>query len=158
MNKVQEYTTKLKYSTISKHHAMISATTSIFRSIIYMLPGSLFSERDCRVIETELYTTLLPKLGVNHKLPLQYRYGTYMYQGLNMLHVHSQMMIEQIKLFISNIATDSQLGVMCRATMETMQLELGTLHEIFTLPYPRNHFLATDSNGHYHRLGSFFQL
>lgn len=34
MNKITAYTSKLKYSSISKHHAMISTTTSIFRSII----------------------------------------------------------------------------------------------------------------------------
>lgn len=46
-----------------------------------MLSGSLYSEQDCKHLEVELYTTLLPKLGVNHKMPLQYRYGTHMYQG-----------------------------------------------------------------------------
>ena len=145
INKVKNYTSKLRYSSISKHHAMISASTSIFRSIIYMLPGSSFTEKDCRTIEKELYTTLLPKLGVNSKMPLPYRYGTHMFQGLNMLHVHSQMMIEQLKLFLTNAHNDTQIGIMYRATLESMQLEVGSIHDVFSLPYPSYCILATQS-------------
>ena len=93
--KIIDYTSRLQPSSLSKHHVIISATTGILKSIIYTLPGCAFSEKQCHALEVDLYKILLPKMGINSKLPLAYRYGTAMYQGLDMLHIHSQMMIEK---------------------------------------------------------------
>jgi len=75
-------------------------------------------------------------------MPLPYRYGTHMFQGLNMLHVHSQMMIEQLKLFLTNAHNDTQIGIMYRATLESMQLEF-TMSSLYptqaTAYWLRNH-------------------
>ena len=145
MEKITTYTSKLQPSSISKHHAIISANTGIFRSIIYSLPGCAFSEKQCSELEASLYKVLLPKIGVNGKLPLAYRHSTHMFQGLEMLHIHSQMMMEQLKLFITHIAKDTQLGIMYRATLESMKLEIGSLQDIFSLSYWPHSYLATHS-------------
>jgi len=55
------------------------------------------------------------------------------------------MMILQIKLFIFHISRDTQLGTTYRATLETMQLEVGSLTSVLSLPYKDYHFLATNT-------------
>ena len=65
--------------------------------------------------------------------------------GLGMMHVHSQMMVKQIKIFLANVANDWQLSIMYRATLESLQLEVGSMHDVFSLPYHKYHFLATHS-------------
>ena len=52
-------------------------------------------------------------------------------------------MIGQIKLFLEHITRDTQLGISYRANIETMQLEIGSLSDVFSLPYHRYQFLAT---------------
>ena len=52
-----------------------------------------------------------------------------------MVYVHSQMMIEQIKIFLANVANDCPLGIMHRATLESLQLEVDSMHDVFSLPY-----------------------
>ena len=144
-NKITKWITKLKPSPLSKHHTYIAANTAIFRTIIYALPASCLSIVECRKLEAILYTDLMPKMGLSSKLPLPYRYGTLAYQGMGLLHIHSQMMIEQLKVFLEHVTKDTQLGISYRATMETLQLEIGSIHDVFVLPYHKYHFLATDS-------------
>ena len=62
-----------------------------------------------------------------------------------MSHIHSQMIIEQLKVFISEVHTNTQLGIMYRATMVTMHLELGSCSDVFSLSYPHYEILATHS-------------
>ena len=92
INKITKWTTKLKASSLSKHHVYIDANTSIFKSITYILPGSTFTPQEFSLIESVLYKDLLPMLGVNSKMTLSYRYATSQFQGAGMLHMHSQMM------------------------------------------------------------------
>ena len=101
--KITKWIKKLKPSPLSKHHTYIAANTAIFRTIIYALPASCFTFAKCRKLEAMLYTDLMPKMDLTSKLPLPYRYGTLYYQGMGLLHIHSQMMIEQLKVFMEHI-------------------------------------------------------
>lgn len=141
--KITKWVTKLKHGSLSRHHSYIAANTTIFRTITYSLPASSLSIEECRRLENILYTVLMPKMGLSHKLPLPYRYGTLSYQGMGLLHIHSEQMIGQLKVFLEHISRDSQLGISYRATLETLQLELGSIHDVFSLPYHKYHFLAT---------------
>ena len=98
--KITKWIKKLKPSPLSKYHTYIAANTAIFRTIIYALPASYFTIVECRKLEAILYTDLMPKMGLTSKLPLPYRYGTLSYQGMGLLHIHSQMMIEQLLTLI----------------------------------------------------------
>ena len=145
IDKITKWTTRLKASSLSRHHVYIDANTSIFKSITYLLPGSTFTPKECSHLESVLYKDLLPRLGVNSKMALPYRYATPQFQGAGMLHMHSQMMIEHIKLFLSHIHRDTQLGIMFRATMETLQLEVGSRTHPFQLPYQPFSEFATNT-------------
>ena len=79
---------KLKHSSLSKHHTYVAANTSIFRTIIYGLPGCCYSLTECRKLENILYSDLMPKMGLSSKLPLPYRYGGLSSQGMGLLHIH----------------------------------------------------------------------
>ena len=103
--KIDAWTTKLKRSSLSRHHTYIAAKTRILRTLIYSLPGCMFSIKQCRSIEFSLYKVLMPKMGVSYTIPLPYRYGSAQYQGLSLLHLHSQMMIEQLKIFLMSYHT-----------------------------------------------------
>ena len=85
----------------------------------------------------------MPKMGISNKLPLPYRYGTLAYQGMGLLHIHSKQMIGQIKLFLEHITRDTQLGISYRTNIETMQLEIGSLSGVLSLPYQHYQCLAT---------------
>ena len=54
-------------------------------------------------------------------------------------------MMEQLKLFVTQIAKDTQLGIMYRATLESMKLEVGSLRDIFSLSYWSHSYLVTHS-------------
>lgn len=143
--KIQTWNGKLKRSALSKHHTLIAANTSIFRTIIYGLPGCCYSVMECRKLENILYSDLMPKMGLSSKLPLPYRYGGLACQGIGLLHIHLQMLIEQIRIFLEHIQLDTQLGVSYRATLESAQLEIGSMSDLFSLPYHSYHFFTTDT-------------
>ena len=103
--KIDAWTTRLKRSSLSRHHTYIAAKTRILRTLIYSLPGCMFSIKQCRSIEFSLYKVLMPKMGISYTTPLPYRYGSAQYQGLSLLHLHSQMMIEQLKIFLMSYHT-----------------------------------------------------
>ena len=51
------------------------------------------------------------------------------------MHVHSSMMTAMLKLFLYHVSRDTQLGIALRATLETMQLEVGSSSSAMTIPY-----------------------
>ena len=114
-----------------KYHNYVAANTSIFRTIIYGLPGCCYSLTECRKLENILYSDLILKMGLSSKLPLPYRYGGLSSQGMGLIHSHLQMLIEQLRIFLEHIQLDTQLGVSYQATLETAQLEVGSMSDFF---------------------------
>ena len=86
----------MKHGSLSRHHSYIAANTSIFRTISYALPASSLPIADCRNLETMLYSDLMPKMGLSHKLPLPYRYGTLAYQGMGELYEYICVYVDDL--------------------------------------------------------------
>ena len=88
---------------------------------------------------------MLPKMGVTGKLPLVFRYAPLKFQGLSMMQIHVHIIIEQLKLFLSHGGHSSQLGLTYTASVEAMQVEVGSLTQFFQLDFNKYGLLTPDS-------------
>ena len=140
--KIIEWTTKVVKSSLTHKETYVAATTTIFRTIMFILPTCSFSRKQCRVIEVLLYKNLLPKMGVSSKMPLPYRFAPYQFQGMNLMQVFVHIMIEKLKVFLFHADQPTQLGQTLKASLEAIQIEVGSKEQFFSLSYEKYGFLT----------------
>jgi len=122
-----------------------SAFRSIFKSIDYVLPATSMSEAECKMIETKLYKTMLPKMGVARNIALSYRYAPKRYQGLGCMEIKIQQYCENVKMFLFHANTESQIGQSIKANMESLHLLIGVNKPLFEVSYKKYGFLSEKS-------------
>ena len=61
---------RLHHSSLNQKEAYIGSNRTIFKKIEYILPGTSFTEAQCRILERALYRHLMGKLGLTTKFPL----------------------------------------------------------------------------------------
>ena len=135
IEKVTIWNDRVGASYLTKKEAYIGATTTIFNTVEYSLPGTSYSDNECRRIERALYRKLLGKLGVSSKFPLEYRYGPYKFQGAALLEISVAQVIAKLLIFLHQANSSSQLGTTFLVSLEAIQIEIGSVVQFFSLPY-----------------------
>ena len=109
LKKVNTWSERLHRSFLNQKEAYIGANTTIFKTIEYVLPGTLFTEAQCRILERALYRHLMGKLGLTTKFPLAYNFGPHEFQGAALLEMYMAQMIGTLMVFLYHANIDSQL-------------------------------------------------
>jgi len=93
---------------------------------------------------TCLYQVLLPHLGINHHFPVTLRHALPGHHGLGLPNPYWEQGINGLCLFLEQANTSSSEATLIQASLEFLQLELGTHANVFSLPCDTWKFLATD--------------
>ena len=118
-----------------KSEAAMALTTTIARTWAYPLQATIFTFKQCIDIMKPAYGKILAKMGLNRHLPLVYRYAPKELNGMGLPHVHTLQGIAQMKAFVSHMKSNTKLGALIEAEMETANLEMGTGTHIFDLEF-----------------------
>ena len=70
IEKATTWNDRLNQSNLSKKEAYVGVKTTLFNTIEYSLPGTSFSDTQCRKLERAIYKHLMNKVGVSSKFPL----------------------------------------------------------------------------------------
>ena len=140
--KIRTWTAKVIKSSLSNKETYVAATTTIFKTIMFILPSCSFSRKQCRAIEVLLYKDLLPKMGVSSKIPLPYRFAPHQFQGMNLMQVFVHIMIEKLKKILFDADQPTQLGKTLKASLEAIQIEIGASEQFFSLSCAKYGFLT----------------
>ena len=140
--KIRTWTSNVIRSFLTKKETYVAATTTIFKTIMFILPSCSFSRKQCKTIEVLLYKELLPKMGVSSKMPLPYRFAPFQFQGMNLMQVFVHIMIEKLKVFLYHADQHTQLGITFKASLEAIQIEVGSSTQFLSLMYSKYGFLT----------------
>ena len=139
--KVQQWCNVIRTSSLNHHEVYLASTTGIIRSVTYVVPVTSFTKEQCIAIDATLYSTVLPRIGMNRHLPLVFRYGPEPCHGLGLPQTVIQQYVDKVKLLLQHANQDTQLGKSIISILETIHLSMGVQTPIFRLDYSKFHFL-----------------
>ena len=145
VKKITKWTGRAKTSSLTQKECYVGANTALFKTILHVLPACSFTRKQCKQLETLLYKDLLPKMGISSKLPLVYRYAPHKFQGLALLQLYVHIIIEKLKFFLPHATRQSQLGMTFQASLEAIQIEIGSQQQFFQLNFHTYGFLTPTS-------------
>ena len=102
-------------------------------AITYCLPITTFSAKDCNRIQSPFYTALLPKLGINRHMPRVLLHGPPQVAGLGLINLEAEQLALHVSGMIAQIRKDDRVGQTMRASIDALQIYLGTEVQFFTL-------------------------
>ena len=117
----------------------------MWKSVAYPLGACTLSEGDCATLAKQIYGPILPVLGVNRNMPTVMRYAPARYGGLSLPSPELEQGIQQLRLLLEHGPEQTLSGKLIRTSFEQLQLEVGELTQVLSLPYRNFHFLATDA-------------
>ena len=141
LSKVHRWSNVIRSSSLNNHEVYLSAMTGICRTVSYVLPVTSFNKEQCNKIDATIYTTLLPRIGMNRNLPLVYRYASKKCHGLGFPQTVISQFIEKTKKLLYHANQKTQLGQSIISLMETFHLTMGVHTPIFQLDYSKFQFL-----------------
>ena len=144
MSKVGNMTSKLRDCVVPFRWMWKGFMMGMWKSIAYPLGACTLSEQECTKLASKVYSTVLPALGVNRNIPTVMRYAPLRFGGLNLPSPAIEQGIQQLRLLLEHGSEDTLSGKLLRISLEQMQLEVGELESVLSLPYKRFHHLATD--------------
>ena len=127
--KVTKWGTRIRNSSLTLKECYVSATTAMFKTILHSLPACSFTRKEC-------------KLGLSKKFPLVYRFVPHKLQGLGLLQIYVHIIIEKLKFFLPHMTQTTQLGLSLQASLETIQIEVGSSTQFFSLGFHTYVFLT----------------
>ena len=139
----QEYITRLEQSrelagrlTVAPLNIVLSWQVYYCRwrpAITYCLPITTFSAKECKKIQSPFYTALLPKLGINRHMPRVLLHGPPQVAGLGLVNLEAEQLAMHVSGMIAQIRKDDRVGQTMRASIDALQIYLGTEAQFFTL-------------------------
>ena len=147
LKKIQQWNESIRTSYLNKHDVHLSAFSSIFKTVEYVLPATSLTSRQCYKLDTAMHKTYISRIGINRHMPLPYRYASKRFQGLSSLHVESNQIIQKVKMFITHANQDTQLGIAINSMLESLQLFLCADTNFLTLDYSKYGHLCKKEKG-----------
>ena len=133
--KIRDWNELIRTSYLNKHDVHLSAFSSIFKTIEYVLPATSLNTSECRKLDTLMHKVYVSRIGINQHLPLAYRYAPKRYQGLSSIHIESTQLIHKLKIFLSHVNQNTQLGRSIMSMLESTQLFLCVDTNFLQLDY-----------------------
>ena len=147
IKKIQQWNESIRTSYLDRHDVHLSAFSSIFKTVEYVLPATSLNTRQCHKLDTTMHKTYISRIGINKNLPLPYRYASKRFQGLSSFHVESNQIIQKIKIFVTHANQNTQLGMTITSMLESIQLFLCTDTNFFELDYSKYGHLFKKEKG-----------
>ena len=143
--KIVRMTVKLQECTIPILWVWRGYLMGMWKSIAYPLGACTLTPEDCNDLAKSIYRTVLPAMGVNRNIPKVMRYAPARFGGLGLPSPELEQGAQQLRLLLQHGPSSTLSGNLIRASLEQLQLEIGELEPVLSLPYHRFHHLATDT-------------
>ena len=102
-------------------------------AITYCLPITTFSAVECKKIESPFFNVLLPKLGINRHMPRALLHGSSQVAGLGLVNLEAEQLAMHVTGMIIQLRKNDKVGQTMRASIDALQIYLGTAAHFFTL-------------------------
>lgn len=102
-------------------------------SITYCLPITTFTSKECKKIQSPFFNALLPKLGINRNMPRDLLHGPSHVAGLGLVNLEAEQLSMHVSGLIAQIRKGDRVGQTMLASIDAMQIYLGTTDQFFGL-------------------------
>ena len=102
-------------------------------AITYCLPITTFSAAECKRIQSPFFNALLPKLGINRNMPRALLHGSPQVAGLGLINLEAEQLSMHVTGIISQLRKYDRVGQTMHASIDALQLYLGTEEQFFQL-------------------------
>ena len=102
-------------------------------AITYCLPITTFNAKECKRIQSPFYNALLPKLGINRNMPRALLHGSSQVAGLGLVDLEAEQLAMHVTGLISQLRKYDRVGQTIHASIDALQLYLGTKEQFFKL-------------------------
>ena len=125
--KAQKWADQVRTGRLSKAAAFISLQQTIMKALEYPLMTTSFSKQDCFFIMKPILTVALPKLGYPYpSFPIRIRHGPLMMQGVGLPSLWHRQLAHKLWACLAHGTSPDLLGCNLRASLEALQLTVGT--------------------------------
>jgi hypothetical protein len=92
----------------------------------YPLGATCFSRKQCNKIQAQYLPTFLYKMGINRTTSTAVRHGPHTLGGMDIFHLETEQAVQHIKLLVSHLRHDDDIGWMIQTSIDCLQLQAGT--------------------------------
>jgi hypothetical protein len=100
----------------------------------YVLPALAVDEEELSTIQANILPAMLNKLGFSRTTPTEIRHGPKEMGGIDLMDLHTEMEISQMKLFRDSVYSGNEVGNMMILNAKYMQLESGLAEPLLEHP------------------------
>ena len=97
--------------------------------IQYPLGATCFTVKQCQKIQAVYLPTFLAKMGINQTTATAVQHGPINLGGLNIFNLETEQGVMQMKLVISHLHKNDDVGSLIKISRDHLQLQAG-------LPWP----------------------
>ncbi len=125
--KAQKWADQVRSGRLSKAAAYTSLQQTIMKALEYPLMTTSFSKKDCFFIMKPILTVALPKLGYPYpSFPIRIRHGPLTMQGVGLPSLWHRQLAHKLWACLAHGTSIDLLGCNLRASLEALQLTVGT--------------------------------
>ena len=122
---------KNKFSNLERNSAWTALQSTTMKSLQYPLPALTLSSTECTKIMWNALKRVLPKCGINRRIPRSILYGSTSRQGFGVKDLHLLQGIHHITDIVDHSYKKSITGHLIQDSLEHLKLELGMNGSIF---------------------------
>lgn len=134
----EQYYIQVNTSTLSSDEAYTSYMHYLQPKLIYPLPCSSLTQKQCQHVQAPALAALIPKLHANGHIAHVIIFGEQRYGGLSLPNLYTDQGYGQLKLLIGHIKLGDNIGNLIFIAMSHLQLHMGSETPFFDCSYPTN--------------------
>jgi len=142
MTQAQKYNIQLTKSQLNPFLALLSYNQVYLPGIKYILPHSIFSDKQCKTIQTTILQSLLPKIGYNRHHPRVVVHGPTKYGGLNITPIKTLQGTEQTILLLYTLSKTTHLNKIIQQHINIIIMAIGYQIEILNSTIPEKQYFT----------------
>ena len=132
-----EYAGLIGSSRLNRCEAYFSFILYFYPKLLYALPISTFTQKECTHMQAPAMSAVLPKLGINRHTSKSIVHGPSEYGGLSLPNVYTDQGLGQLRLLIGHLRRGGETGKLLIIAISVMQQRVGSGILFLNLPYPK---------------------
>jgi hypothetical protein len=129
------WATQMKAENLPKTDVWTALMSSLWRTLSYPLPVTTLSVDECKAIMAPALNQGLVGMGFCRHFPRALVHSPARYMGLNIHHLHSSQENQRLKGIIEHTAISDFTGLLYRASLEHLLIELGMGEDSLEMPH-----------------------
>ena len=135
LDMASKWNEQVKTNHLQQPEAWFGLVHSVMKSMEYPLLALTLTEQECDKLSSKLLDTALAATGVCRTIPKAVREGPLRYNGLGLGNFYVKSGTAWLSTVQEYASSSSATGKFLRNTWELLNLEVGTFHNVFSLPY-----------------------